>query len=169
MFLLFLLLFFIHNNNCIVPSQEIQRSVTWRDMSVWTTFFLSQCDDLKWKFHSEIVCNCYVSTLHLFELCGIHYINHFWNRQVNNEKGKEIAKASEVENSQKKSWNKHVQFEFYYWIIVRTYMYYIYRTRAIISRGLYTFLPHFHTFGLMFGLYSRAASNQEWPMMARVR
>ena len=50
-----------------------------------------------------------------------------------------------------------------------------YRARAIISRGLYTFYPiskdHLCTvtFGLMYGLYSRAASNQERPMMARVR
>ena len=49
-----------------------------------------------------------------------------------------------------------------------------YRTRAIISRGLYTFYPiskdHLCnvTFGLMYGLYSRAASNQERTMMARV-
>ena len=52
---------------------------------------------------------------------------------------------------------------------------FIYHTRAIISRGLYIFLPHFQrpfstvTFGLMYGLYSRAASNQERPMMAHVR
>ena len=58
---------------------------------------------------------------------------------------------------------------------------YEYRTRAIISRGLYIFYPifkdHFFVFKdvflensvLMYGLYSRAASNQEWPMMARVR
>ena len=50
----------------------------------------------------------------------------------------------------------------------------IYRTRAIITHGLYTFYPlevHLFTvtFGLMYGLYSRAASNQERPMMARVR
>ena len=51
----------------------------------------------------------------------------------------------------------------------------IYRTRAIISRGLYTFYPiskdHLctMTFGLMYGQYSRAASSQERPMMARVR
>ena len=50
-----------------------------------------------------------------------------------------------------------------------------YRTRAIITHGLYTFYPHFEvrlctvTFGLKYGLYSRAASNQERPMMARVR
>ena len=50
-----------------------------------------------------------------------------------------------------------------------------YRTRAIISRGWYIFYPiskdHLCTvtFGLMYGLYSRAASNQERPMMARVR
>ena len=47
--------------------------------------------------------------------------------------------------------------------------------RAIISRGLYTFYPiskdHLCTvtYGLMYGLYSRAPSNQERPMMARVR
>ena len=50
-----------------------------------------------------------------------------------------------------------------------------YHTRAIISRGLYTFYPISKeqlctvTFGLMYGLYSRAASNQERPMEARVR
>ena len=43
---------------------------------------------------------------------------------------------------------------------------YVYRTSAIISRGLCTFLPHFKghlctaTLGLMYALYSRAASNQ---------
>jgi hypothetical protein len=48
-------------------------------------------------------------------------------------------------------------------------------TRAIISRGLYTFYPiskdHLCTvnFGLMYGLYSRVASNQERPMMGRVQ
>ena len=54
-------------------------------------------------------------------------------------------------------------------------------TRAIISRGLYIFYPiskdHFFVFKevfsenyvLMYGLYSRAASNQERLMMARVR
>ena len=44
----------------------------------------------------------------------------------------------------------------------------LYRMLAIISRGLYTFLLHYLctvTFGLMYGLYSRAASNQEWLMM----
>ena len=52
---------------------------------------------------------------------------------------------------------------------------YKYCTRAIISRGLYIFYPISKdhvctvTFGLMYGLYSRAASNQERPMMARVR
>ena len=57
----------------------------------------------------------------------------------------------------------------------------IYRTRAIISRGLYIFYPifkdHFFVFKkvfsensvLMYGLYSRAASNQERLMMARIR
>ena len=56
-----------------------------------------------------------------------------------------------------------------------------YRTRAIISRGLYIFYPifkdHFFVFKevfsensvLMFGLYSRTACNQERLMMARVR
>jgi hypothetical protein len=56
-----------------------------------------------------------------------------------------------------------------------------YRTRAIISRGLYIFYPifkdHFVVFKeffkenyvLMYGLYSRAACNQERLMMARVR
>ena len=55
------------------------------------------------------------------------------------------------------------------------------RTRAIISRGLYIFYPifkdHFFVFKevfsensvLMYGLYSRAACNQERLMMARVR
>ena len=57
----------------------------------------------------------------------------------------------------------------------------VYRTRAIISRGLYVFYPiskdHFFVFKevfsenfvLMYGLYSRAASNQERLMMARLR
>ena len=57
----------------------------------------------------------------------------------------------------------------------------VFSTRAIISRGLYIFYPiskdHFFVFKevfseifvLMYGLYSRAASNQERPMMARVR
>ena len=56
-----------------------------------------------------------------------------------------------------------------------------YRTRAIISRGLYIFYPifkdHFFVFKevfsensvLMYGLYSRAACNQERLMMARIR
>ncbi len=56
-----------------------------------------------------------------------------------------------------------------------------YCTRAIISRGLYIFYPiskdHFFVFKevfsensvLMYGLYSRAACNQERLMMARVR
>ena len=56
-----------------------------------------------------------------------------------------------------------------------------YRTRAILSRGLYIFYPiskeHFFVFKevftensvLMYGLYSRAACNQERLMMARVR
>ena len=55
-----------------------------------------------------------------------------------------------------------------------------YPTRAIISRGLYIFYPiykdHFFVFMevfsensvLMYGLYSRAASNQERLMMARI-
>ena len=58
---------------------------------------------------------------------------------------------------------------------------YTYRTSAIISRGLYIFYPiskdHFFVFKevfsensvLMYGLYSRAACNQERLMMARVR
>ena len=58
---------------------------------------------------------------------------------------------------------------------------FLYRTRAIISRGLYVFYPiskdHFFVFkevfsensAPMYGLYSRAASNQERLMMARVR
>ena len=52
---------------------------------------------------------------------------------------------------------------------------YIYRTRAIITRGLYTFYPLFEvhlctvTFGLMYGYYSRAVSNQERVIVARVR
>ena len=57
----------------------------------------------------------------------------------------------------------------------------MYCTRAIISRGLYIFYPiskdNFFVFKevfsensvLMYGLYSRAASNQEQLMMARVR
>ena len=55
-----------------------------------------------------------------------------------------------------------------------------YRTCVIISRGLYIFYPiskdHFFVFkevfsensALMYGLYSRAACNQERLMMARV-
>ena len=55
------------------------------------------------------------------------------------------------------------------------------RMHAIISRGLYIFYPiskdHFFVYKevfsensvLMYGLYSRAASNQERLMMARVR
>ena len=51
----------------------------------------------------------------------------------------------------------------------------IYRTRAIITRGLYTFYPLFEvhlctvTFGLMYGQNSRAVSNQERVIVARVR
>ena len=57
----------------------------------------------------------------------------------------------------------------------------IYRTRAIISCGLYIFYPIFkdnffvfkevfsENYFLMYGLYSRAACNQERLMMARVR
>ena len=57
---------------------------------------------------------------------------------------------------------------------------FMYRTRAIISCGLYIFYPiskdHFFVFKeffsensvLMYGLYSRAASNQERLMMAPV-
>ena len=57
----------------------------------------------------------------------------------------------------------------------------IYRTRAIKSRGLYIFYPiskdHFFVLKevfseysvLMYGLYLRAASNQEQLTMARVR
>ena len=50
-----------------------------------------------------------------------------------------------------------------------------YRMRAIISHSLNISYPiskdHFFVFKevLMYGLYSRAASNQEWLMMARVR
>jgi hypothetical protein len=56
----------------------------------------------------------------------------------------------------------------------------IYRTRAIISRGLYIFYPifkdHFFDFKeffpensvLMYNLYLRVASNQERLIMARV-
>ena len=56
-----------------------------------------------------------------------------------------------------------------------------YRVSVIISRGLYTFYPIFkdqffvfkevlsENSALIYGLYSRAASNQERPMMARVR
>ena len=59
--------------------------------------------------------------------------------------------------------------------------YLVYRTRAIISRGLYIFYPiskdHFFVFKevfpensvLMYGLYSRAACYQERLMMVRVR
>ena len=57
----------------------------------------------------------------------------------------------------------------------------IYRTRAIISRGLYIFYSIFkdHIFVLkefflensvlVYGLYSRAGSNQERLMMARIQ
>ena len=50
-----------------------------------------------------------------------------------------------------------------------------YPTRTIITRGLYTFCPPFElhlctvTFGLMYGQYSRAVSNQERVIVARVR
>ena len=50
-----------------------------------------------------------------------------------------------------------------------------YRTHAIISCGLYIFYPiskdHLCTvtFGLMYGLYSRAASNQEWHTVSKYR
>ena len=50
-----------------------------------------------------------------------------------------------------------------------------YRTRAIITHGLYTFYPHFEvrlctvTFGLKYGLYSRAVSNQERIIVTCVR
>ena len=58
---------------------------------------------------------------------------------------------------------------------------FIYRTRAIITRGLYTFYPLFKAqkrffkglfflnSGLMYGKYLRAVSNQERVTMARVR
>ena len=52
---------------------------------------------------------------------------------------------------------------------------YEYRTRANITRGFYTFYPLFEvhlcsvTFGLMYGQYSRAVSNQERVIVARVR
>ena len=61
------------------------------------------------------------------------------------------------------------------------YVKFIYRTRAIITRGLYIFYPiskdHFFVFKesfsensvLIYGLYSREPSNQEQLMMARVR
>ena len=70
---------------------------------------------------------------------------------------------------------------FHCWGLKHVKTYSIYRTRAIISRGLYFFYPiskdHFFVFKevfsensvLMYGLYSRAASNQERLMMARVR
>ena len=55
-------------------------------------------------------------------------------------------------------------------------MNFIYCTRAIIiTRGLYTFYPHFEVhlctviFGLMYGYYSRVASNQERIIVVRVR
>ena len=50
-----------------------------------------------------------------------------------------------------------------------------YHPRAIITRGLYTFYPFFEahlctvTFGLMYGYYSRAVSNQERVIGARAR
>ena len=49
-----------------------------------------------------------------------------------------------------------------------------YRTCPIITRGLYTFYPLFEvhlctvTFGFMYGWYSRAVSNQERVIVARV-
>ena len=49
-----------------------------------------------------------------------------------------------------------------------------YRTRAIITHGLYTFYPLFDVhlctvnFGLMYGYYSRAVSNQERVIVGRV-
>ena len=52
---------------------------------------------------------------------------------------------------------------------------FIYRTCAIITRGLYTFYSLFEvylctvTFGLMYGLYLRAVSNQERVIVALVR
>ena len=51
----------------------------------------------------------------------------------------------------------------------------MYRTRAIITSGLYTFYPLFEihlctvTFGLVYGWYSRVISNQERIIVARVR
>ena len=48
------------------------------------------------------------------------------------------------------------------------------RTCAIITRGLYTFYPLFEvhlcsmTFGFMYGQYSRAVSNQEGVLVARI-
>ena len=56
-----------------------------------------------------------------------------------------------------------------------TVIVHMYRTRAIITHGLYTFYPLFEVhlctvnFGLMYGQYSRAVSNQEWVIVARVR
>ena len=53
--------------------------------------------------------------------------------------------------------------------------YLMYRTRAIITRGLYNFYPLFEvylctvTIGLMYGYYSRAVSNQERVIVACVR
>jgi hypothetical protein len=50
-----------------------------------------------------------------------------------------------------------------------------YRTRAILTRALYTFYPLFEvrlctvTFDLMYGYYSRAVSNQEQVIVARVQ
>ena len=51
----------------------------------------------------------------------------------------------------------------------------MYRTRAIITCSLYTFYPPFQVnlctvvFGLMYGKYSIAGSNQEQVIVARVR
>ena len=59
--------------------------------------------------------------------------------------------------------------------VVQKYKVSMYRTRAIITRGLYIFYPLFEahlctvTFGLMYGQYSRAGSNQERVIMARLR
>ena len=63
--------------------------------------------------------------------------------------------------------------------VIRSYLYVVvrekkYRTRAIITRGLYTFYPLFEvhlctvTFGLKYGQYSRAVSNQEWVIVVRL-
>ena len=68
-----------------------------------------------------------------------------------------------------------VQYTYYHLKIAGNSPKSTYRTHAIITRGLYTFYPLFEvhlctvTFCLMYGYYSRAVSNQEQLIVARVR